>query len=98
MKDACLRDKLAREKDILCFKIKAAGLINHFPCLVVQSICDYCDTYKNGAWQGYTALTAAAYLRQLLQRIPRGKVKAEKKLSKAISEGKVTCDHFISYV
>lgn len=30
MKDARVRDKLAAEKDILCFEMEAAGLMNHF--------------------------------------------------------------------
>ncbi|KAH6957582.1 hypothetical protein BKA56DRAFT_460849, partial [Ilyonectria sp. MPI-CAGE-AT-0026] len=41
IKDASVRDKLAAEEDILCFKIEAAGLMNHFPCLVIRGICDY---------------------------------------------------------
>ncbi|KAK7992881.1 hypothetical protein PG996_012095 [Apiospora saccharicola] len=31
MKDAVVRDKLAREKGVLCFEMEAAGLMNHFP-------------------------------------------------------------------
>ncbi|KAK8074520.1 hypothetical protein PG997_009183 [Apiospora hydei] len=27
---------VAREKDVLCFEMEAAGLINHFPCLVIR--------------------------------------------------------------
>jgi nucleoside phosphorylase len=55
MKDTLIRDRLAVEKDVLCFEIEAAGLINHFPCLVICSIYDYSDPYKNNKWQGYTA-------------------------------------------
>jgi nucleoside phosphorylase len=61
MKDALVRDKLAAEKDVLCFEIEPAGLMNHFPCLVVRGICDYSDSYKNKKWQGYAAMAAAAY-------------------------------------
>ncbi|OJJ81299.1 uncharacterized protein ASPGLDRAFT_68634 [Aspergillus glaucus CBS 516.65] len=35
MKDASIRDRLAAEKDVLCFEMEAAGLMNHFPCLVI---------------------------------------------------------------
>ena len=38
MKDACIRDKLIIEKDVLCFEMEAAGLMNHFPCLVIRGI------------------------------------------------------------
>ncbi|RFU81377.1 ankyrin repeat [Trichoderma arundinaceum] len=30
---ALIRDKLAEEKDVLCFEMEAAGLMNHFPCV-----------------------------------------------------------------
>ncbi|KAJ5004741.1 hypothetical protein K4K57_012041 [Colletotrichum sp. SAR 10_99] len=61
MKDACIRDKLAAEKDVLCFEMEAAGLMNHFPCLVIRGICDYSDSHKNKAWQGFAAMMAAAH-------------------------------------
>ncbi|KAK6843411.1 hypothetical protein PG987_004271, partial [Apiospora arundinis] len=60
MKNAVVRDKLAREKGVLCFEMETAGLTNHFPCLVIRGICDYSDTHKNKEWQGYAAMTAAA--------------------------------------
>jgi hypothetical protein len=47
MKDALIQDCLVAEKNILCFKIEAVGLINHFLCLVVQGIYNYSDLYKN---------------------------------------------------
>jgi nucleoside phosphorylase len=50
MKDALLRDKLTKEKNVLCFEIEAAGLINEFPCLVIRGIYDYSDTHKNKEW------------------------------------------------
>lgn len=50
MKDASVRDKIAAEKDILCFEMEAAGLMNYFPCLVIRSICNYSDTHKNDIW------------------------------------------------
>ncbi|KAL2170892.1 hypothetical protein VTG60DRAFT_4296 [Thermothelomyces hinnuleus] len=47
MKNARLRDKLADDKGVLCFEMEAAGLMNHFPCLVIRGICDYSDSHKN---------------------------------------------------
>ena len=70
MQNAQLRDKLSRERDVLCFEMEAAGLMNHFPCLVIRGICDYSDTHKNLAWQGYAAMTAAAYANDVLSVIP----------------------------
>jgi hypothetical protein len=50
MKNALIRNTLTAEKNVLCFKIKAAGLINHFLCLIIRGICDYSDSYKNKKW------------------------------------------------
>ncbi|KAJ5174594.1 uncharacterized protein N7482_000471 [Penicillium canariense] len=58
MKDALIRDKMAAEEHILCFETGAAGLMNHFPCLVIRGICDYADSHKNKSWQGYAAMEA----------------------------------------
>jgi nucleoside phosphorylase len=44
VKDARIRDALAKEKDILCFEMEAAGLMNRLPCLVIRGICDYSDS------------------------------------------------------
>ncbi|XWW96063.1 hypothetical protein V2A60_004033 [Cordyceps javanica] len=85
MKDATLRDKLATEKDVLCFEMEAAGLMNTFPCLVIRGICDYSDTHKNKEWQGYAAMTAAAYAKDLLYRITPSRVEAERKIAEILS-------------
>lgn len=52
IKDTIFRDKLAAEEDVLYFEIETAGLMNHFPCLVIRSICDYADSHKSKEWQG----------------------------------------------
>ena len=80
MKDARTRDRLAEESGVLCFEMEAAGLMNHFPCLVIRGICDYSDSHKNKAWQGYAAMAAAAYAKDLLDRISPSSVEAEQKL------------------
>jgi nucleoside phosphorylase len=65
VKDAILRDQLAKEYRLLCFEIEAAGALADFPCIVVRSISDYCDLHKNDQWHGYAAAAVAAYARQL---------------------------------
>jgi nucleoside phosphorylase len=87
MKDATIRDKLANEKDILCFEMEAAGLMNHFPCLVIRGICDYSDTHKNKDWQGYAAMAAAAYAKDLLRELVPNKVMAQKNIGEVLSSG-----------
>lgn len=71
IKDAMVRDTLAERHGIICFEMEAAGLMNHLPCLVVRGICDYSDSHKNKRWQGYAAMTAAAFARLLLASVPR---------------------------
>ncbi|PON28597.1 AGC/PKA protein kinase [Trichoderma gamsii] len=95
MKDALLRDKLAAEEDILCFEMEAAGLMNHFPCLVIRGICDYSDSHKSKEWQGYAAMTAAAYAKDLLRRIAPNRIEAEKKISEVLSGVQQSIDEVI---
>ena len=85
MKDATVRDRLAAEMEVLCFEMEAAGLMNHFPCLVIRGICDYSDSHKNKEWQGYAAMVAAAYAKDLLCRIPPNKVETEKRINDILS-------------
>ncbi|PTD03484.1 hypothetical protein FCULG_00012821 [Fusarium culmorum] len=85
MKDALARDQLAASIDVLCFEMEAAGLMNHFPCLAIRGICDYSDSHKNKEWQGFAAMMAAAYAKDLLRQIPPSKVEAEKRISEVLS-------------
>jgi nucleoside phosphorylase len=85
MKDALIRDQLTAEKDVLCFEMEAAGLMNHFPCLVIRGICDYADSHKYKEWQGYAGMAAAAYTKDLLCRIVPQQMEAEKKIGDILS-------------
>ncbi|KAJ5727055.1 hypothetical protein N7493_004875 [Penicillium malachiteum] len=87
MRDALIRDRLAEEMDVLCFEMEAAGLMNHFPCLVIRGICDYADSHKNHNWQGYAAMVAAAYTKDLLYRIVPQQVEREAKIINILKEG-----------
>ncbi|KAF2187513.1 hypothetical protein K469DRAFT_725453 [Zopfia rhizophila CBS 207.26] len=69
MKDATFRDTLAKEKDVLCFEIETAGLMNQFPYLII---------YR------YAAITAAAYAKDILYQIPPNRLEAEKRISNII--------------
>ncbi|KAL7921712.1 hypothetical protein ACQKWADRAFT_295058 [Trichoderma austrokoningii] len=55
--------------DILCFDSAASALMDDFPCVVIRGICDYSDSHHNDLWQGYAAMTAAAYAKNLLLQI-----------------------------
>jgi nucleoside phosphorylase len=89
MKNALVRDSLAGT-GILCFEMEAAGLMNRFPCLVVRGICDYSDTHKNKDWQGYAAMAAAAYTKDLLRVMVPRRVESEGKLADVLGNREYT--------
>ncbi|KAJ6028762.1 hypothetical protein N7540_004338 [Penicillium herquei] len=66
IKDGRTREQIWLETGALCFEMEAAGLMLDFPCVVIRGICDYADSHKNKKWQGYAALAAAAYTKELL--------------------------------
>ncbi|PTB50659.1 hypothetical protein M431DRAFT_523369 [Trichoderma harzianum CBS 226.95] len=70
MKNAIFRDKMSSEYHVLCFEMEAGGLMNTFPCLVIRGICDYSDSHTNKIWEGYAAMAAAAYAKDLINRLP----------------------------
>ncbi|KAJ4037353.1 hypothetical protein NW756_005642 [Fusarium oxysporum] len=80
VKNALLRDKLAAKHGILCFEMEAAGLMNHFPCVLIRGICDYSDSHKNDEWQEYAAMAAAAYTKDLLLQVAPSSVQKEERI------------------
>ncbi|KAK2747834.1 hypothetical protein FQN55_004710 [Onygenales sp. PD_40] len=72
LRNAAARDKIVKDigEECICFEMEAAGLMRHFPCLVIRGICDYADSHKNDRWQRYAAATAAAYGKELLGYVP----------------------------
>ncbi|KAJ9210159.1 hypothetical protein DTO166G4_8248 [Paecilomyces variotii] len=89
IKRGSTREQLRRETRALCVETQAAGVMRAFPCLVICGICDYADEHKNTHWQGYAALAAAAYAKELLGYMPRGQVsghKSAQEVCKMVSE------------
>lgn len=84
VKDARFRDQLADSKGVLCFEMEAAGLMNHFPCLVIRGICNYSDSHNNDKWHGFAAMMAAAYAKDLLLQIAPNKVEVEEQIVEAV--------------
>ncbi|KAJ6013910.1 hypothetical protein N7540_008501 [Penicillium herquei] len=97
MKDAIIRDQFSREKDVLCFEMEAAGLVNNFPCLTIRGICDYADSHKNKDWQGYAAMAAAVYAKDLLYKIPSQDVEHEKAIVNVLKAGDVHRNTYITF-
>ncbi|THC87235.1 hypothetical protein EYZ11_013318 [Aspergillus tanneri] len=85
VKDGETREHLRKETCALCFEMEAAGLMQDFPCIVIRGICDYADSHKNKQWQGYAALAAASYAKELLSYVPRGQVSQEKLVTEICS-------------
>ncbi|EQL28992.1 pfs domain-containing protein [Blastomyces dermatitidis ER-3] len=72
IKDGRKREDFQLETGALCVDMEAAGMVADFHCLVIRGICDYSDSHKNKQWQGYAALAAAAYAKDLLGYVPKG--------------------------
>ncbi|KAI9040417.1 Pfs, NACHT, and Ankyrin domain protein [Aspergillus affinis] len=70
IKDAQVRDSVAKRLPVLCFEMEAAGIMDQLPCLVIRGISDYCDSHKQKDWQGFASLAAAAYAKTLLLIVP----------------------------
>ena len=59
--------------------------MNNVPCLVIRGICDYSDSHKSKEWQGYAAIVAAAYAKDVLCRMVPNKVEAEERIKDILS-------------
>ncbi|KAJ5100637.1 hypothetical protein N7456_006689 [Penicillium angulare] len=77
IKDAKTRDQIGSSTGALCFEMEAAGLMSEFPCIVIRGVCDYADSHKNKQWQGYAALAAASYTKELLEYVPVSQISQE---------------------
>jgi nucleoside phosphorylase len=71
------REQLRSETRALCFEMEAADLMLDFPCVIIRGVCDYANSHKNKQWQGYAALAAAAYIKELLGYVPLSQVSQE---------------------
>ena len=87
MRNASLRDRLRDAWDVLCFEMEAAGLMDHFPCLVIRGLCDYSDSHKTKMWQPYAALVAAAYAKDLLRVIGSEQIKNTEVATSLMEDG-----------
>jgi nucleoside phosphorylase len=72
LKDPVKRDALRGQFGTRAVEMEGSGVADAtwthgVGYLVVRGICDYCDSNKNDLWQKYAAMTAAAYVRALLE-------------------------------
>jgi nucleoside phosphorylase len=75
LKDPVLRDKLrdtwnARAVEMESSGVRDAARTKQKEIIAVRGIMDYCDSMKGDKWKAYAALSAAAFARMLISRIP----------------------------
>ncbi|RBQ77549.1 hypothetical protein FVER14953_21746 [Fusarium verticillioides] len=89
IKGATARNKLNKDLGghVLCIEMEAAGVMNHFPCLVIRGICDYADSHKNKDWQEHAAIVAAAFAKELLQHVQADDIQRERPIKDIIQDG-----------
>ena len=90
MRDATLRDMMAKEDGVLCFEMESAGLMNKklgAGWLVIRGICDYSDTHKNDDWQHHAAAVAAVYAKQLLS-VVRPRIEQDSRTNTGLGSSK----------
>ncbi|KAL2829494.1 hypothetical protein BDW59DRAFT_36049 [Aspergillus cavernicola] len=61
------RDKLAEEHGVIGFEMEGAGCWDYLPTIIIKGACHYADGHKNKAWQQYSAITAAACAKAIVQ-------------------------------
>ncbi|KAH8424929.1 uncharacterized protein LDX57_002675 [Aspergillus melleus] len=69
------RERFGKETGALCFETLSAGVIQDLPCLAICGISNYAESSKNGEWEGYAALAAAAYAKELLAYVPSRQIR-----------------------
>ena len=75
LKDADTRARLSNEHNIKAVEMEGSGIADAasdsmVSYIIIRGICDYCDEYKNDAWQEYAAFAAAAYTRCVIETMP----------------------------
>ncbi|MBK9176814.1 MAG: hypothetical protein IPM46_10875 [Flavobacteriales bacterium] len=75
LKDAKMRDYLKETLGVRAIEMEGSGLADASheflkQYLVVRGICDYCNVKKNDIWQPYATIVAAAFLKELLGKMP----------------------------
>jgi nucleoside phosphorylase len=67
LKSTAHRDQIAKNENVVTFKMEGAGAWDALPCVIIKGVCNYTNSHKNKVWQKYTATTAAACARALIQ-------------------------------
>lgn len=70
------RDYLRDKFGVRAIEMEGSGIadatwINEKGYLIIRGISDYCDPNKRDEWQNYASMVAAAYMRALIESIPK---------------------------
>jgi nucleoside phosphorylase len=87
VKHAPTREEITQKHRAICLEMEAAGLMNHFPCVVIRGISDYADSHKNDQWQPYAAAAAAACAKEVLGFVQPRALKEERTAKDILSQG-----------
>lgn len=70
IKSKAKRDELRQLYGGIAVEMEAAGMMTRLPVAVIRGISDFADSSKDNKWQPYAAITAAAYAKEILLRLP----------------------------
>ncbi|KAL2850287.1 hypothetical protein BJY01DRAFT_132276 [Aspergillus pseudoustus] len=84
MKSGGHRDMLAAEHGVVGFEMEGAGSWDYLPTMIVKGACDYADSHKNKVWQQYSAITAAACAKAIVEEWGSNFIQQQPEISKEI--------------
>jgi len=61
------RDQIAQHWGVIGFEIERPGTWDYIPTITIKSVCDYADGRKHHDWRDYSAATAAACMKAMLE-------------------------------
>jgi hypothetical protein len=68
IKSVAHRDRIAKQKNVIAFKMKKAGVWDEMPCIMIKGVCDYANRHKHKKWQNFATAMAAAAAKAILER------------------------------
>lgn len=72
LKNAHLRDQIAKSNDVIAFEMEGAGVCQSLPTVVIKAACNYGDSHKSQKWYKYACMTAAACSKAFIKNMQMG--------------------------
>ncbi|GAB1206390.1 hypothetical protein APSETT445_005075 [Aspergillus pseudonomiae] len=94
LKSARVRDKLAKDEDVIGFEMEAAGVWENIPVIVVKGVSDYADANKDDRMQRVAAVASAACMRALVDECPISTLSASSRNAEDINLQVIDCLDF----